>query len=181
MVYTTSQIQDMIVAEAGRQGVDPALALAVAANESRFNPYVTSPAGAQGVMQLMPATAAWLGVDDPMDPQQNIQGGVKYIGMMMDQFGDPQQAIAAYNFGPGAVGRGETWPSETTTYVSRVMDSWTQYGGQSSPALAPVGTWSVDVWGQPDVKAAGIGSGIGSSGTLLLILVGVVALVLSRD
>ena len=107
MPYTTQQIRDMVVAEATRQGIDPALALAVAANESSFRADATSRKGAQGVMQLMPDTADWLGVRDPYDPQQNIEGGVRYIGMMLNQFGNPQDAIAAYNFGPGAVGRGE--------------------------------------------------------------------------
>ena len=185
MVYTTQQIRNMVVAEANRQGVDPALALAVAANESSFRPDVTSNKGAQGVFQLMPDTADWLGVSDPYDPQQNIEGGVRYIGMMLNQFGDPQTAIAAYNFGPGAVGRGETWPSETNVYVSRVMNSWNQYGGQFAtpyptidpPPLLSDATWSVTGYGVAD---AGAGSGIGSSGTLLLILLAVAAVAITK-
>ena len=182
MAYTTQQIRDMVVAEATRQGVDPALALAVAANESSFRADATSRAGAQGVMQLMPATADWLGVKDPYDPQQNIEGGVRYIGMMLTQFGNPQDAIAAYNFGPGNVSKGREWPSETTTYVGRVMNSWNEYGGQYAtpyptiepPPLLAGATWSVTGYGEVD-------RGIGSSGTLLLILVGVAAVAITRD
>ncbi|KKM60670.1 hypothetical protein LCGC14_1539620, partial [marine sediment metagenome] len=110
---------------------------------------------------------------------------VRYIGMMLNQFGDPQTAIAAYNFGPGAVGRGETWPSETNVYVSRVMNSWNQYGGQYAtpyptidpPPLLSDATWSVTGYGAAD---AGAGSGIGSSGTLLLILLAVAAVALTK-
>ena len=181
MPYTTQQIRDMVVAEANRQGIDPALALAVAANESSFNPDASS-GKAHGVMQLTPSTAEWLGVTDVWDPQQNIEGGVRYIGMMLNQFGNPQDAIAAYNFGPGAVGRGEAWPAETRVYVGRVMNSWNEYGGQYAtpyptidpPPLLAGATFSVTGYGEVD-------RGIGSSGTLLLILVGVAAVAITRS
>ena len=182
MAYTTEQIKAMVVAEANRQGVDPALALAVAANESNFKADAVSHAGATGVMQLMPDTAEWLGVNDSLNPQQNIEGGVRYIGMMLNQFGNPQDALAAYNFGPGNVSKGREWPSETVTYVGRVMNSWNQYGGEYAtpyptidpPPLLSGASWSVTGYGEVD-------RGIGSSGTLLLILVGVAVVAISRN
>ena len=153
MAYTVPQIRSMVVSEAMRQGVDPALALAVAANESSFNPGATSRVGAQGVMQLMPATAKWLGVSDPYDPVQNIRGGVKYIKQLIGQFGDSRTAVAAYNFGPGNVSKGRKWPGETEVYVGRVMNSWNEYGGEYAtpyPTITPTplekSSWTRPLW-----------------------------------
>lgn len=127
---STAQIQAWIVAAASQYGVDPSLALGVAQAESNFNPSAISSAGAIGVMQLEPATAAMLGVD-PTDPQQNIQGGVRYLSMLLSEFGgDEVAALAAYNWGPTAVANaldqyGPTWlamaPAETQNYVQRIL------------------------------------------------------------
>jgi hypothetical protein len=141
-------IPQMIIAEAQQQGVDPALALEVAQVESGMNQGAVSPSGAIGVMQLMPATAAQLGID-PYDTQQNIQGGVMYLRQLLGQFGDPAAALAAYNWGPTNVrnaiaqyggdfsvtssqGTIPAWlasaPAETRNYVSKILNNVsTQY------------------------------------------------------
>jgi hypothetical protein len=118
--------EDAVVKEAQRLGVDPQLALHVLYKETGNlkNPETArSKAGALGVMQLMPRTAKELGVD-PMNPEENIRGGVVYLKKMMDQFNDPTLALAAYNAGPGRVnqilrsGRGiEALPRETQNYI----------------------------------------------------------------
>jgi hypothetical protein len=118
--------EDAVVKEAQRLGVDPQLALHVLYKETGNlkNPETArSRAGAIGVMQLMPKTAKGLGVD-PMNPEENIRGGITYLKQMMDQFNDPTLALAAYNAGPGRVnqiirsGRGiEALPRETQNYI----------------------------------------------------------------
>ena len=109
---------------ANKYGVDPALVLAVAWQESRFRDVARSHKGAIGVMQLMPATASMMGVD-PYDPRQNIHGGVAYLRAMLTQFdGDVRLALAAYNAGPGAVMRYRGIPPfrETQIYVKAIAD-----------------------------------------------------------
>lgn len=120
---TTQEIQDLIVQTANSLGVDPALALAQAKAESGFDPNAISSAGAIGVFQLMPATAAGLGVD-PTDITQNILGGVTYLKQMLDMFGgDTTLALAAYNAGPGNVQKYGGVPPfpETQNYVDKIL------------------------------------------------------------
>lgn len=103
---------------------------AVVANESAFDPRATSPAGAQGLMQLEPATALELGVADAYDPGQNIEGGTRYIRGLLDRFhGDTALALAAYNAGPGAVEKYGGIPpyAETRAYVDNVLESYRRY------------------------------------------------------
>ena len=113
-----------ISAAAARNGVDPKLLTGLIRAESNFNPNAASPAGAQGLTQLMPATAAGLGVTNPLDPAQAIEGGAKYLRQQLDRFGgDAAKALAAYNAGPGAVQRFGGVPpyQETQNYVRRVL------------------------------------------------------------
>ena len=94
----------MIVDAAQRHGVDPAFAMAIARTESQFDPNALSPKKAGGLMQLMPDTAARFQVADRMDPQQNVEGGMRYLRWLGDRFnGDPTFVAAAYNAGEGAV------------------------------------------------------------------------------
>ncbi len=115
---------DLVTASAQRNGIDPALLHGLIQQESGFDPSATSGAGAQGLCQLMPGTAASLGVSDPLDPAQSIEGGARYLKQQLDAFGgDPQRALAAYNAGPGAVRRYGGVPpyAETQAYVQKVM------------------------------------------------------------
>jgi soluble lytic murein transglycosylase-like protein len=116
---------DAYVTEAAtKYGVDPILVRAVAWQESRFRGSAVSPKGAIGVMQLMPNTASWLGVN-PHDPRDNIFGGVAYLGTLLDRFGgDVRLALAAYNAGPEAVTRHRGIPPyrETQNYVKAISE-----------------------------------------------------------
>jgi soluble lytic murein transglycosylase-like protein len=113
-----------ITAAAQRNGLDPALLAGLIKQESGFNPNAGSPAGAQGLCQLMPGTARGLGVTDLHDPVQSIEGGAKYLAQQLKTFnGDVARALAAYNAGPGAVQRYGGVPpyAETQNYVRAVQ------------------------------------------------------------
>jgi soluble lytic murein transglycosylase-like protein len=116
-----AELDAMIRAEAVRQGVNPDLVRAVVRQESGGRPDAVSSAGAIGLMQLMPGTARELGVN-PHDPAQNLAGGVRYLKEMAARFGNLDQALAAYNAGPGAVQRFGGVPPyrETQDYVRRI-------------------------------------------------------------
>ena len=113
---------DVVNAAARRHGVDPGLVHAVIAVESGYRANAQSPAGAQGLMQLMPGTQRQLGVSDAFDPQQNVDAGVAYLRRLTDEFGTVL-ALAAYNAGPGAVRRYNGIPpyKETRAYVQAVL------------------------------------------------------------
>jgi soluble lytic murein transglycosylase-like protein len=118
----TAAFKDLIAGAAQRHEVDPNLVRAVMAAESGGNPEARSPVGAIGLMQLMPGTAKDLGVADPADPAQNVEGGAKYLAALTKRFG-LEHGVAAYNAGPGAVERYGGVPpyKETRAYVDRVM------------------------------------------------------------
>jgi peptidoglycan DL-endopeptidase CwlO len=111
-----------------RYGVDPAVLAAVASQESGFNPSAVSGAGAQGLMQFLPSTAAGLGVN-PLDPSSAINGAAKYLSGLKSQFGSMSLALAAYNAGPGAVSRYGGIPpyAETQNYVRAVTSKAEAY------------------------------------------------------
>jgi soluble lytic murein transglycosylase-like protein len=132
-----------IDAAAARHGLDPALLRGLIRQESNFNPAATSPAGAQGLCQLMPATAAGLGVANPSDPAQNIEGGAKYLKQQLDRFGgDVSKALAAYNAGPGAVQKYNGVPpyAETQNYVQKVTAYANEYRQAGASAAPPATT-----------------------------------------
>jgi soluble lytic murein transglycosylase-like protein len=127
------QINQLVQQNADIWQVDPALIKSVIANESSFNANAQSPVGAQGLMQLMPETAAAMGVRNSYDPSQNVAGGTRYLKSMLDRFkGDTRLAIAAYNAGPGAVEKyGDVPPyAETQTYVGNVLGSYARYSAK---------------------------------------------------
>lgn len=117
-------IEQAIRQAASRYNLSPDLIRSVIRAESAFQPQAVSPAGARGLMQLMPETAKELGVTDPFDVRQNIDGGVRYLRRMLDRFdGDLKMALSAYNAGPGAVEKyeGQVPYAETRHYVKRVL------------------------------------------------------------
>ena len=124
-------MKKMVDAASERFGVPRELVIAVSRAESAFRSEVSSPAGATGLMQLMPATAKGLGVTDVRDPWQNIAGGTKYLRQLLDRFdGDVTKVVAGYNAGPGAVQKYGGVPpyEETRTYVARVFDYAAELG-----------------------------------------------------
>jgi soluble lytic murein transglycosylase-like protein len=126
-------IDHIISNVAGREGVDPALVKAVIRAESGFVPTARSPKGAQGLMQLMPATARMHNVWRAYDPNENIEGGVKHLRLLLQQYrGNVRLALAAYNAGGGAVQRYGGVPPypETVEYIQRVFHFRDHYRGQ---------------------------------------------------
>jgi soluble lytic murein transglycosylase-like protein len=133
-----------ITAAARKHGVDPALLAGLVRQESNFNPTAGSPAGARGLTQLMPATAAGLGVTDVTDPVQSLEGGARYLAQQLATFGgDVTKALAAYNAGPGAVQRYGGVPpyAETQAYVQKVQAFAAAYRGTPpAPSVAAPST-----------------------------------------
>lgn len=123
-VEEVSGYDNIIDSAAKKYGLDPALIKGIIRAESGFRANAVSGVGAQGLMQLMPATAAGLGVTDPFDPEQNIDAGARYIKGQLDRFGgDVTKALAAYNAGPGNVIKYDGVPpfKETQNYVNKVL------------------------------------------------------------
>ncbi len=117
----------MVHETAERHRVDPALIRAVIQAESNWNPGAVSRKGALGLMQLIPGTAQRFGVVDPLNPQQNLDGGVRYLRMLLERYdGDLDKSLAAYNAGERAVDRARGVPNyfETRHYVQKITDSY---------------------------------------------------------
>jgi soluble lytic murein transglycosylase-like protein len=127
-----TSFENIIKTASMRYGVEEGLIKAVIKMESNFNPTAVSRAGARGLMQLMPGTAAGLGVRDSFDPEQNIMAGTRFLRDMLDRYnGDVDQALAAYNWGPGNLdkSRGAFLPRETREYLVKVKRYYAQYVG----------------------------------------------------
>lgn len=131
----------LFVAAGKRHGVDPALLAAVARQESGFNPNARSPAGALGLMQIMPDTARYLGVN-PYDPEEAVDGAARLLASNLRQFGSTALAVAAYNAGPGAVVKYAGIPpySETQNYVQKVLAYQREYEGAIGTGRSPATT-----------------------------------------
>ncbi len=120
----SGEYESLIDQAAARNGLDPAILHGLIQQESGFDPSATSSAGAAGLTQLMPGTASSLGVANPLNPAESIEGGARYLGQLMSQFGgNAEYALAAYNAGPGAVQQYGGVPpySETQSYVAKVL------------------------------------------------------------
>jgi soluble lytic murein transglycosylase-like protein len=130
---TAADIDNAIEEAAARHNVDPNLVRAVVKVESNFNPNAVSRKGAMGLMQLMPSTARQLKVNNPFDPEQNVDAGVRHLKQLLESYGgDINLTLAAYNAGAGAVARSSGVPryAETQNYVRRITNLY--YGGSAS-------------------------------------------------
>ena len=131
-VNMPSTYTDIIKDACDRHGVDPALVHAIVKVESDFNPYAMSRKGAMGLMQLMPETAVNMNVRNTFSPDENIDGGVRYLRYLIDRYeGNLSLALAAYNAGETAVKRWGTVPpfAETQSYVQRILKLYNGTGG----------------------------------------------------
>jgi len=129
---------DLIIYRAGKNaGVDPRFIHAVIKQESKYDPKAVSYVGAEGLMQMMPATAKRFGLKDPFDPAANVEAGTKYLKWLLKRFdGDVSLALAGYNAGEGAVDKYKGVPpySETQNYVKKIVSN---YGKTYHPVLSP--------------------------------------------
>ena len=131
----------IILQEAGRHEIDPALVKAIIMAESGYNPNAISDKGAKGLMQLMPSTAQALGVEDAFNPQQNISGGVRYFKRLVNRFdGDIKLALAAYNAGSKKVRHYQGIPPYKSThyYIEKVFKYYKLYKNQMTEKMKKV-------------------------------------------
>jgi soluble lytic murein transglycosylase-like protein len=144
---SSQPVYELVNAASERHRVDPDLIASVIHAESNFNPLARSPKGAQGLMQLMPKTASRLGVNDPFEPAENIDGGAQYLRELLLRYnGDIVKALAAYNAGPQRVARYGGVPPyrETRAFIARVVKDFNRRkkktgfrAGPTKPASPP--------------------------------------------
>jgi soluble lytic murein transglycosylase-like protein len=134
---------DSVIEQASeRYGIDPAVLHGLIQQESGFDPNAQSGAGASGLTQLMPGTASSMGVANPLNPTESIEGGARYLSQLMSQFGgNTEDALAAYNAGPGAVQQYGGIPpyAETQSYVSKVLGYAEAYRQTHPVSISPGG------------------------------------------
>ena len=130
--YSRKELEWLVRKYGTRHGVDPDLGVAVLKAESDFRRRAESPAGAQGLMQIMPGTQEYLGVEDPFDPEDNIAAGIRYLGWLLKKYERIRLAVAAYNAGPGIVDQYGGIPpyQETKEYVERVISFYSRFENQ---------------------------------------------------
>src|SRR5512144_1718376 len=151
---------DLIEGASVKYNVNPTLIRAVMGQESGGNPGAVSNKGAQGLMQLMPGTARRMGVSDITDPAQNIDGGTRYLRLLLDRFkGNVPLALAGYNAGEGAVDKYQGIPpyAETRTYVQRIMGNFGRMAGRALQSVIPPAQAETDrgiTWDTPRAAAA---------------------------
>jgi len=127
------EVQHIIAKKADKYSIDPALINAVIRTESAYNTHAISNKGAMGLMQLMPGTARELGVNNPFNPEENIEGGVRYLKKLIKKYnGDVTRALAAYNAGPKRVETSRRLPNETKNYIKKV---YSIYNGERKITL----------------------------------------------
>jgi soluble lytic murein transglycosylase-like protein len=137
----SSPYDSLVEQAAARYGIDPAVLHGLIQQESGFNPEAQSSAGAAGLTQLMPGTASSLGVANPLNPAESIEGGARYLSQMMGRFGgNTEDALAAYNAGPGAVQQYGGVPpyAETQSYVQKVL-AYAEAYRQAHPTAGSLG------------------------------------------
>lgn len=118
---TQSEIDNLIEKKAFRYGINADFVRAVVQVESGYNISARSPKGAMGLMQLMPATASELRVENPWDPEENLEGGITYLAGLLSEFRDVRHALVAYNAGPEVIRKKQAVPQETRQYVHLVL------------------------------------------------------------
>jgi len=128
-------VHQIIATKAGKYSLDPTLISAVITTESAFDHRAVSRKGAMGLMQLMPGTARDMGVRNPFNPEENIEGGTRYLKYLIEKFdGDLTKALAAYNAGPNRVERSGQLPGETRDYIRKVYSIYKGDRKVASPA-----------------------------------------------
>ena len=154
----SASVQSALSAAAARYGVPVSLLNSVAQAESAYNPNAVSPAGAQGLLQLMPATGVSLGVTNPFDPVQNANAGAQYLSQLYAQYGDWGTALIAYNEGPGNLASRGIFPS-SQSYADSILAN-ADLSGADSGLIAVDASSVSDSLDTADGSVAGLSTGL---------------------
>ena len=164
-----ANVSSALAAAAAQYGIPPSLLNSVASAESAYNPNAVSPAGAQGLLQIMPANDASLGITNPFDPVQNANAGAKYLSQLYSQYGDWNTALVAYNEGPGNLASQGVFPSSQTYADSIMANSGISDSTSLDSSSIPVDTSSL-------LDSSGSGAGLSTTALVGLGIAAVVAL-----